>query len=138
LQGKSFDGTIEGLGIIRAQFTFLVEGMTRMMLRSRRLVAVSIFLLLAGVVVLSAATRCPCLHARTGPWHVAKAGYMTNAESKEVCRLRVNGEAQTRQTAPEESPALTPAIYFPCEETIPPINSIVVPIHHFRSPPTLG
>jgi hypothetical protein len=98
--------------------------------------AVSILLLLAGVVVLSAATRRPCLHACTGAWHLSKSGHMTKSEGLETCKLRVAAEAQAPQTAVEESPA--PAIDLPHEEIISPANSIVVQIRHFRAPPTLG
>jgi len=109
-----------------------------MLVRSRRLMAVSILLLLAGVVVLSTATRKPCLHASTAPWHLWKAGHMTESEGQETCKLRVASEAHTPQASPEEAPAPLPSTYFPHEETIPPLLSLVVPIHHFRSPPTLG
>jgi hypothetical protein len=63
---------------------------------------------------------------------------MTKSEGQEICKLRVNAEAQTLQAAREESLASPPSIYFPHEETIPSANSIVVQIRHFRSPPTLG
>jgi hypothetical protein len=112
--------------------------MTRILLRSRRLLAVSILLLLAGVVVLSAATRKPCLHVCTGPWHVWKAGHMTKTEGQEAYKLRMATVAQTSQAAPEESLTSPPSIYLPHEETIPLANSIVIQIRHFRSPPTLG
>ena len=123
---------------LRVPLALLLESMMRILLRSRRLMAVSILLLLAGVFVLSTATRRPCLQVRTGPWHLWKAGHMTKSEGHETCKLRVTAEARTRQTAPEESPASPPAIYFPHEETIPPILSLVDQIRHFRSPPTFG
>jgi hypothetical protein len=112
--------------------------MTRILLRSRRLMAVSILLLLAGVVVLSAATRKPCLRVSTAPWRLWKAGHMTRSEGQEACKLRVSAQAQTPRTAPEESLAPLPLLGLPHEETIPPISSIIVPIRHFRSPPTLA
>lgn len=117
--------------------TLFYERMTRILLRSRRLMAVSILLLLAGVVVLSAATRKPYLHVRTGPWHAWKAGHMTQPEGQEACKLHITTEAQT-QAAAQDSIALTPSIYSPHEENIPPANSIVAQIRHFRPPPTLG
>ena len=110
--------------------------MTRTLLRSRRLMAVSVLLLLAGVVVLSAATRKPCFHACSAPWHVWKAGHMTGRESREISKLGVPARAGSLPAQPHELPAAPSAIDFPHEETIPPINSIVVQIRHFRSPPT--
>ena len=115
-----------------------LDSMTRILLRSRRYMAVSILLLMAGVVVLSAATRRPCLHACTGAWHLTKAGHMTKSEGGETCKLRVIAEAQTPQAVPDESRVFTPATDLLYEETTPPINSIVVQIRHFRSPPTVG
>ena len=112
--------------------------MTRIDLRSRRLLGASVLLLLAGVVFVSTATRRPSFHLHTAPWHLWKAGRMADSEDQEACRLRVTPEAQTRQTAPEESPALTPSIYIPHAETILPSLPLVVQLRHFRSPPTLG
>ena len=125
------------LEILRGPLALFLKSMTRILLRSRRLMAVSILLLLAAVVVLSAATRRPCLQVSTGPWHLSKAGHMTKSEGQESCKLRVTAEAQTPQSAPEKSPASPPSIYIPHEETIPPVSSIVVQIRHFRAPPTL-
>jgi hypothetical protein len=100
--------------------------------------AASILLLLAGVVVLSTATRKPCLQVSTAPWHLWKAGYMTKSEGQNTCKERVTAEAQTLQATPQESPALPPSRYFQHAETIPPANSIIVQIRNFRSPPALG
>ncbi len=122
----------------RVPLAHFIEKMTRILLRSRRLMAVSVLLLLAGVVVLSTATRTPCLHACSAPWHLWKAGYMTQSEGQDACKLRVTSLAQAPQATPEEALAPPPSIYFPHEETIPPLLSLVVPIRHFRSPPTLG
>src|SRR5208283_3671060 len=121
------------LEIFRAPLAHFIESMTRILLRSRRLMAVSILLLLAGVVALSTATRKPCLHACTAPWHLWKAGHMTPPEGQEACKLRVTSEAQTPQASPEESPAPAPTIYFPHEETVPPLLSLVAQVRHFRS-----
>ena len=126
------------LEILRGPLALFLKSMTRILLRSRRLMAVSILLLLAAVVVLSTATRRPCLQVSTGPWRLWKAGHMTKPQGQEACKLHVNAEAPALQGAPEESPASPPSIYFPHKETIPPTNSIVVQIRHFRSPPTLG
>jgi hypothetical protein len=100
--------------------------------------AVSILLLLAGVVVLSTATRKPCLRACTAPWHLWKAGHMTQPEDQGACKLRVASEAPAPHASPEESLASPLSIYFPQQETIPPVVSIVAQVRHFRSPPTLG
>ncbi|MFZ0963591.1 MAG: hypothetical protein WAO35_22235 [Terriglobia bacterium] len=116
----------------------ILESMARIVLRSRRLMAVSILFLLAGVVILSTATREPCLQASSAPWHLWKAGHMTESEGQETCKLRVTAEAQTPQTTSTNSLITLPLIYFSREETIPPVNSIVARIRHFRSPPTLG
>ena len=100
--------------------------------------AAGILLLVAGVVVLSAATRRPCLQVSTGPWRLWKAGRMTKPVSWETCKLRVTAEAQAPQAAPQEALAPPPLIYFPPHETIPPILSRVAQIRHFRPPPALG
>jgi hypothetical protein len=62
---------------------------------------------------------------------------MTEPQREDACKVRLTAEAQTPQTATEESLASPPSIYFSHEETTPPANSIVVQIRHFRSPPTL-
>jgi len=100
--------------------------------------AVSILLLLAGVVVLSAATRRPGLHVSTAPWHLFKAGHMARSEGPQVCYLRVNAEAQFPPAAPEAARVPTPSSYFFHEEVIPPANAIVVRVRHFRAPPIQG
>jgi hypothetical protein len=112
--------------------------MTRILLRSRRLLAVSIVLLLAGVVVLSAATRKPCLKVSTASWHVWKAGYMTKSKGLEVCELRISAAVHRPQTAPEVALVPAPSIYLPHEETIPPAIPLIAQIRHFRAPPSLG
>ena len=124
--------------VLREFLAYSLESMTRILWRSRRLMAVSILFLLAGVVVLSAATRKPCLRVCTGSWHIWKAGHMTKSEGQETCKLRATAEAEVPQNAAEESPAPLPSIYFSLAETVPPTNSIVDQIRHFRSPPTVG
>jgi len=138
LSGDKFNGIILRLGILKAQLTAIPGRMTRILLRSRRLMAVSVLLLLAGVVVLSTATRKPCLHASTAPWHLWKAGHMSLSEGQEMGRLRVNAEAQTLQAVPEEGMLPSPTIYLPLEESAAPAISVVVQIRHFRAPPTIG
>ncbi len=63
---------------------------------------------------------------------------MTKSEGQETFKLRTAAEAQTLQAASEEPPVLTPPIYFPRTETIPPGLSPFEHIHHFRAPPILG
>jgi hypothetical protein len=100
--------------------------------------AVSVLLLLAGVVVLSTASRKPCLQTSTAPWHLWKAGHMSLSEGQEICKLRVFAAAQKPQFAADEALLPPPSIYLPLDESIPPDNSIVLQIRHFRAPPTLG
>jgi hypothetical protein len=100
--------------------------------------AVSILLLLAGVVVLSAATRKPCLRVSTAPWHLCKSGRMTKPGGQEACKLRVAAEAHVLQAGPQESLVSLPRVDLPHEETLSPLNSILTRIRHFRSPPALG
>ena len=100
--------------------------------------AVSILVLLAGVAVLSAATREPCLRACTGPWHVWKAGHMAKTEGLEVRGLRVMAEAQGPEAAPEDSPTLSPSLPVPDEEIAPLSRPIIFQIRNFRSPPIVG
>ena len=123
------------LEVFRGPLAILLENMTRFLLRSRQLMAASILLLLAGVVVLSAATRRPCLQECTGGWHTWKAGYMAKPEGREACKLCVTAGAQAAQTASEVPLPSLPSINQPHQETIPPLVSLVVPILHFRSPP---
>ena len=102
--------------------------------------AVSVLLLLAGVVVLSTATRKPCLQVSTAPWHLCKAGHMTMSGGEGTSKLLVMAAAETPQTAPEETLTLIPprSVYLPLDNSIPPAISIVVQIRHFRAPPSLG
>jgi len=116
----------------------LLGRMTRNLLCSRRLMAVSILLLLAGVVVLSTATRKPCLQAGTASWHVWKSGYMAKSEGLKVCQVQVTLEAVTAQFALKESPSPAPSTYLPDEETIPPAIPVIAQVRHFRAPPTRG
>src|ERR1039458_8727922 len=94
--------------------------MTRIFLRSRRMMGVSILLLLAGVTVLSAATRRPCLRPSTAPWHVFKAGHMTASRRPEASGLKLIAVAQCPKAVPDESPAPNPTRYFPQEDLVPP------------------
>jgi hypothetical protein len=89
--------------------------------------------LLAGVVVLSIATRRPCLQARSGPWHTYKAGHVTEPEQHEIS---VTNSAESAELAVAETKALPPR-YLPHEETLPIALPLTVQEHHFRSPPFL-
>lgn len=115
-----------------------LKSMTRMFLHSRRLMAVSILLLLAGVTVLSAATRKPCLRPSTAPWHVFKAGHMTESRGPEVCGLEAIAVAEWPQAVPLGLPAPAPTRYFPQEDLVTPPIPLIAQIRHFRAPPTLG
>ena len=113
--------------------------MTRILLRSKQLLTASVLVLLAGVVVLSAATRRPNVQACSGPWHLWKVGRMTKSEGEEVCKWRVAAQAEAPQTAPNVSPVAPVLIYCPHEETIPPaLSAPVVQIRHLRAPPYVG
>ena len=112
--------------------------MMRILFRSRRLMAVSIVLLLAGVVVLSAATRKPCLKVSTASWHVWKSGYMAKSKGLEASSLQITADAHVTRTAPEESVVPAPSVYAPREEAIPPAIPLIAQIRHFRAPPSLG
>ena len=138
LQRDLFDGIISNLsGDSRGTVGHYLKSMTRIFLRSRRMMAASILLLLAGVTVLSAATRRPCLRPSTAPWHVFKAGHMTESRGPEVCGLEVIAIAQRPQAVPVESPAPPPTRYFPQEDLVPPAIPLIAQIRHFRAPPIL-
>jgi hypothetical protein len=138
LPGDKFNGIIQGLDILKSQLAPILGRMTRFLIRSRRLMAVSVLLLLAGVVVLSTATRKPCLQVNTAPWRLWKAGHMTKPEGQKIAKLRVMAVVQTPQTAPTELLLPPPSIYLPLDEFVPSAVSIVVQIRHFRAPPTLS
>jgi hypothetical protein len=116
---------------------FLYENMARILLRSRQLLATSILLLLVGVVVLSTATRRPCLHVCSRPWHTYKAGHMAVPEVHKPGKLPLNIDAQRPEHTLNASPlAISPSV--PREEASPAGLSIVVQIRCFRSPPPLA
>ena len=123
------------LAALRAPLTSLLESMTRILLRSRRLLSASILLLLAGVVVFSAATRRPCLRVCSGAWHLCKTGHMSKSDGAESRQLRMTAEARMPQTAPADSPAAPPSLYHPHQDAIPLAIALVVQIRHFRAPP---
>jgi hypothetical protein len=115
---------------------FVYENMARMFQRSRQLLATSTLVLLAVVVVLSAATRRPCLHVHTGPWHTFKAGHMAAPELHKSCKLQVWAKAKLPGQIPAVQP-LVVSIGLPHVEALLPALSIVDQIDRFRSPPPL-
>jgi hypothetical protein len=123
--------------ILKTPLASYLASMTRFFLRSRRLFAVSIFLLLAVVVSLSSATRRPCLRVCSGPWRVCKAGRMTKAETQEICNQRVAAEAQTLVAAPEVTLPPHPSSAVRLDEDVPPAIPIVAQTRRFRAPPSL-
>jgi hypothetical protein len=100
--------------------------------------AASILLLLAGVVVLSTATRRPCLQVSSAPWHLWQSGRMTKPESVEICKLRVTAQAHALQAVAQELPAPPPTLCIPDEEAIPPAIPLIAQIRNFRAPPPLS
>jgi hypothetical protein len=112
--------------------------MTRILLHSRRLLAVGVFLLLAVVVSLATATRRPCWHVCSGPWRVWKAGHMTKPESREICNLRVTIDVNTPPAAPDDVPSPFPSLTLPCDETPASHAAIVLQVWRFRAPPQRG
>jgi len=138
LPGADFNGIIKMLGIHRASLEVFRKRMKRILLHLPRLLTLGVLSLLAGVVILSAATREPCLRARTGPWHTWKSGHMVKPDGQEASKLRVAVEAHSSHARPIESPALVLSIPFPPEEAISPANSIILQVRHLRAPPALG
>ena len=100
--------------------------------------AVSTLFLLAGVVLLSAATRQPCPQVNAGPWHIWKAGRMSNPEGKETGDRHLSAETQAEQPALQQVPPATPTIYLPYQPTLPDLNSVLLEASHLRAPPVLG
>jgi hypothetical protein len=111
--------------------------MARILLHSRRIMAASILLLLAGVVALSTATRRPCLQALSGPWHIYKVGHMTPAEDHGTSQARPSTVAESRSEVPASAQPVC-FFHFNCEEAIPPTLGIIVQPQHLRAPPSLS
>ncbi len=107
--------------------------MKRITARSRRFLVASVMLLLVGVVGLSIATRRPCLHVRSGPWHTSKAGHMNESAQHESA---VTKPAETADDVAVEVKA-SRARYVPHEEILPIALPLTIQRHHFRSPPVL-
>jgi hypothetical protein len=134
LSGCKFDGTIAVLELLGAGLNSLYENMARMFMRSRQFLAGCIILLLVGVVVLSAATRRPCVQERSRPWHTIKAGRLAAPEVQRAWTSPPRAAARLRTLLPTPSP-LTVLGYVPRVETLFPRPSLVDPIDRFRSPP---
>jgi hypothetical protein len=100
--------------------------------------AVSVLLLLAGVVVLSAATRKPCLRVSSASWHVWKSGHMSKPEGQELCKLRIAAQAHALLPAAPESPAPAPTLFIPHREATPRVIPLIAQIRHLRAPPLPG
>ena len=113
------------------------QNMARFLHRTRQILAASVLLLLAGVVVLSMATRRPCVQAQGASWHTIKAGRMLPPEGLEACKIPRTLAVYASPLIPRESPAI-PSIYAPHEELALPGLSIVFQIRNFRAPPLLG
>lgn len=137
LPGNEFRGMMELVGLTGLSLSFVHENMGRFLRRSRQLLTTGCLLLLVGVVVLSAATRRPCFHVHSGPWHTFKAGHMAAPKVHKACKLELRLDAPVRAQVPAESSA-TVSTYLPHQEAIPPTLSIGVQIHGFRSPPPLA
>jgi len=137
LPGGEFHGTIAVLGLTGMDLGFVYKDMARFLQGSRRLLATNALVLLAVVVVLSAATRRPCLHAQSGPWHTFKAGHMAAPEVHKSCKLQLRTDAHVGEQIPAEAP-LAVATYLPHVDAAPSALSIVDQIYRFRSPPLLA
>ena len=109
--------------------------MTRTLLRSRCLMAVSIVVLLASVALLSAATRRPCVHVSSASWHVWKSGYMAKSQGVEAAQVRIATVAKGFLAAPLEIVSPVEPAYSPLEPSILPPIPTIAQIHDFRPPP---
>jgi len=107
--------------------------MKRLLAISGPAFAVIVVFLVAGVAVLSAATRRPYPEAGRGSWHISKAGHMTEAESHESDVTRPADLAEEVEAAISPLPI---ACVSP-RELLPNAFSLIVHKHHFRSPPFL-
>ena len=125
------------LETFRAPLASPLASMTRFLLRSHGLLVVSVVLLLGVVVSLSTATRRPCLHVCSGAWRLWKAGRMTKPESLETSNQRVKVEPATPPVVAAEARPLFPWLCLRLGDTVPPANSVLAQIRHFRSPPRL-
>jgi hypothetical protein len=123
-------GMIQILGVLSGS---LCKDMKRIIGRYRRFLVASVMLLLVGVVALSVATRRPCLHVRSGPWHTSKAGHMNESEQHESA---VTKAAETADDVAAEVKS-SPPRYVPHEEILPIALPLTLQRNHFRSPPVL-
>ena len=112
--------------------------MARLLYRSRRLAAVSVLALLAGVVALSSATRRPCLQVSTSPWHLWKAGYMEVSEGQVRPAVRTVTQALPRDSFPTVLRGASNRPYVLSEPALPYLLALALQIRPFRSPPSLS
>jgi len=111
--------------------TLCKKSMKRILAISGPAFAASVVFLLAGVAVLSAATRQPYPEAGKGSWHISKAGHMSEAESQKEA-VTHSGEVAADDAAETGS---SPVTYVPQKELLPNALALIVHKHHFRSPP---
>jgi len=107
--------------------------MTRVFAISRPAFAAGVMFILAGVVVLSTATRIPCVRIASPSWHTCKAGRFTESEQLESAVTKVDASAEDVGAEFETAPPT----YIPRDETLPCALALIVQKHHFRSPPSL-
>lgn len=108
--------------------------MARFLNRSRQVFAAGVITLLVGVVVLSAATRRPCLQVCSGSWHTSEAGRMITPDGHEMFEMPVVAAAHPPRVTPRE-PEPSTRNYFTREPAVPRRFLIVFQIRAFRSPP---
>jgi hypothetical protein len=113
----------------------IYKNMARILLRSREFISAAIILLLVGVVALSIATRRPCLHVHSAPWHTWEAGHMNTAEGHETCAVPVSPTSYAQEIIP---PSLAISRYVPREEVLLSDFTITLQIRKFRAPPVVG
>lgn len=116
---------------------FIYGNVARILLRYRRFLAAGILFLLGGVVVLSIATRRPCLQVHSGPWHTFKAGHMITPEGHEAHKAPLALVDRAPQVISRES-LLVFSSHVLREEVSFPGLTIIVQIRNFRSPPHLS
>jgi len=137
LPGNEFRGKMRVGSLTGMSLSFILENMARILGRSRQLLTSGCLLLLVGVVVLSAATRRPCFHVRSGSWHTFKAGHMAPPKVHKACRVELQFNAHLRTSVPADS-SVIPSTCLPEGEAVPPALLMIDQIDRFRSPPHLA
>ncbi len=118
-------------------FSLLLDDMIAVVARSRRLAAVRVLFLLAGVVMLSSATRVPSLPVSSGSWHIWKIGRMEMAGGQEVSKHNLAAKVRPRREFAAHYPDSLRA-FVPQKETVRYSPSSIASVHLLRSPPFLG